>query len=113
MSPTWLVRPSTVDDVQAELKSLPRWSDLAHHALRYGWRRPVPSQNRASEQRCSCSLPRAVCAVTGQFSGFLRRVEAQSLIYLKASVPRANNQSFSYTESSDRVRSSPRSVQEP
>lgn len=75
--------PDTVDEVRRELKSLrDEWGDLAHHALRYGWRHPIPHDNPPPSE---VLMQPAEGGLYGYWRvpGSLREVEEQSLIYLK------------------------------
>ncbi len=73
----------TIDEVRRELKSLrDEWGDLAHQALIYGWRPPLP---HVTPPPSEVLMQPAEGGPFGHWRvpGSLREVEEQSLIYLK------------------------------
>jgi hypothetical protein len=75
--------PDIMDEVRRELKSLrDEWGDLAHQALMYGWRHPIPEDNPPPSE---VLMQPAEGGSYGHWRvpGSLREVEEPSLIYLK------------------------------
>jgi hypothetical protein len=75
--------PEIEEEVRRELMSLrDEWGDLAHQALRYGWRHPIPDANPPPTDvlmRPAEGGPYGHWRVPGS----LREVEEQSLVYLR------------------------------
>jgi hypothetical protein len=72
-----------VDEVRRELAALrDQWGDLAHQALLYGWRHPLPEENPPPSE---VLMQPAEGGPFGHWRvpGSLREVEEQSLVYLK------------------------------
>jgi hypothetical protein len=75
--------PDIIDEVRRELKSLrDEWGDLAHQALMYGWRHPIPEDHPPPSE---VLMQPAEGGSYGHWRvpGSLREVEEPSLIYLK------------------------------
>ncbi len=75
--------PGVEEEVLRELMSLrDEWGDLAHQALRYGWRHPIPDANPPPTD---VLMRPAEGGLYGHWRvpGSLREVEEQSLVYLR------------------------------
>lgn len=75
--------PDVVDELRTETQTLrDQWGDLAHAALRYGWRHPVPDKNPPPSD---VLMKAAEGGIHGHWRvpGSLREVENQSLVYLR------------------------------